>query len=93
LTTSSQRAALQNQLLDEMIGVKDQIPEDDKEDDLESMFQFVLRRMNEDADENEALPRTICTLQFPMMTGSLISLTDERMGMCSGYTSLVPLVN
>jgi hypothetical protein len=27
------------------------------EDDLESMLQFVLRRMNEDTDENEALPR------------------------------------
>jgi hypothetical protein len=37
----------------------DQIPEDDKEDDLESMFMSVLRRMNEDADENEGLPQTI----------------------------------
>jgi excinuclease UvrABC nuclease subunit len=37
----------------------DQIPEDEKEDDLESMFMSVLRRMNEDADENEGLPQTV----------------------------------
>jgi hypothetical protein len=35
----------------------DQVPEDDDEDDRESMLQFVLRRMNEDADENEGLHR------------------------------------
>jgi hypothetical protein len=56
----------------------DQIPEDDDEDDRESMLQFVLRRMNEDADENEGLHRLSeaeCPhQQFPMMTGSLISL-------------------
>jgi hypothetical protein len=34
----------------------DQIPEDE-DDDLESMFMSVLRRMNEEADENEAPPR------------------------------------
>jgi hypothetical protein len=69
----------------------DQIPEDDDDDLEDSMFQSILR-MNEEADENEALPRTIrggmSTSTIPNLQFLSLKRSDLEEGVYGGYPTI-----